>query len=498
MYRLATIIIILISTHSMYPYDCMVDGIYYDLDRVMVEASVTYKKKSKETKEYKGELLIPEKISFEGDTFTVTAIGASAFSSCNNLTSVIIPNTVTFIGECAFFRCEKLSEVILPDKLKYINSWLFYFCHSLLDIYIPPTVEIIRDWAFCNCRSIKNIVIPSSVESIGEYAFATCVSLETINIPPSVGIIERNAFSNCNQLRKVTVNSLLWGNADKHFPGNPEYLISDIVPEIKPPHLSRLADTDYDIPSTDIVSDQTFALIISNEHYAHEQNVPFALNDGKVFADYMSKTLGIPEDNIIRIENASLAEFDYGINRVSNICKAFDGDASLIVYYAGHGLPDEKNREAFLLPVDAKASDTQAAYPINKLFSMLSEMPSRQTVVFLDACFSGSQRNGDMMQSVRGVRIKPKNSFVSGNTVVISASQGDETAHPYEEQRHGLFTYFLLKKLKESEGETTLGEISDYVKTNVQQTSALKKKTIQTPTIIPSLSARNWNEWKLK
>jgi len=83
--------------------------------------------------------------------------------------------------------------------------------------------------------------------------------------------------------------------------------------------------------------------------------------------------------------------------------------------------------------------------------------------------------------------------------VVFSATQGDETAYPYKKQRHGMFTYYLLKKLQESKGEATLREISDYVTNEVRKQSIVINRKIQTPTLTSSsVIGDAWRNWKLK
>jgi len=117
----------------------------------------------------------------------------------------------------------------------------------------------------------------------------------------------------------------------------------------------------------------------------------------------------------------------------------------------------------------------------------------------MDACFSGSQRSGDMLASARGVRISVKPGAPVGNMVVFSAAQGDETAYPYREKGHGLFTYFLLKKLQETKGDVTLSELGNYIVTNVNQYSILVNNKSQTPTVTPSISIEDkWRNLKLK
>ena len=82
--------------------------------------------------------------------------------------------------------------------------------------------------------------------------------------------------------------------------------------------------------------------------------------------------------------------------------------------------------------------------------------------------------------------------------VVLSAAQGDETAHPYTEKGHGLFTYCLLRKLKETQGIVSFGELSDYITNEVRRMSVVINGKMQTPLASPSLSAKDWKDWKLK
>ena len=90
---------------------------------------------------------------------------------------------------------------------------------------------------------------------------------------------------------------------------------------------------------------------------------------------------------------------------------------------------------------------------------MLSAAPAESVTVFLDACFSGTKRESGMLASARGVAIKVRDEVPQGKLVVFTAAQGDETAYQYAEKGHGMFTYFLLKKLQESKGDVTLGEL---------------------------------------
>lgn len=259
------------------------------------------------------------------------------------------------------------------------------------------------------------------------------------------------------------------------------------------------SDIDVNIPVSNTKQNNTFAVIIANENYQKEAQVPFAANDGRSFANYCKKTLGIPDNNVHIVTNATLNNIKYEINWLKKVIEAYGGNARVIFYYAGHGIPDESQKTAYLLPVDGYGSDVSTGYKLDDLYSTLGNLPSKSVTVFLDACFSGANRNGEMLASARGIAIKAKSSAPVGNMVVFSAAQGDETAYPNNEQQHGMFTYYLLKKIKETAGNVTYKELGDYVTDNVRKQSIVVNGKSQTPTVVPSATVGGtWETWKLK
>ena len=259
------------------------------------------------------------------------------------------------------------------------------------------------------------------------------------------------------------------------------------------------SDVDKDIPVGKQSNENTFAFIIANENYP-DAPVPYALNDGRIFKEYCNKTLGIPEKNISLYEDATFGNIITAMEKMKDLADAFDGEASVILYYAGHGFPDEKQSTAYLLPIDGNASDiTTTGYSLAKLYKDLALLKLKSSVVFLDACFSGAKREDNMLASSRGVAIKVKEEAPTGNMVVFSAAQGDETAHQMEEKGHGLFTYYLLKELQQTNGDVTLGALAEYVTKQVKRQSVVINNKKQTPTVVPSESLLNsWRDKKLK
>ena len=259
------------------------------------------------------------------------------------------------------------------------------------------------------------------------------------------------------------------------------------------------ADVDENLPTTNVNNANTFAVIIANEHYQDVAEVPYASNDGAIFAEYCKKSLGLPATNVHLVKNATLNNMKREINWLKQVSDAYKESTKIIVYYAGHGIPDEATKDAYLLPVDGFGTDITTGYSLQALYATLGELKAKSIMVFLDACFSGSTRDGNMMASARGVAIKVKNSAPQGNMVVFSAATGEETAYPYNEKRHGLFTYYLLKKLQLSKGNISLGELQGYVADEVAKRSIVVNGKSQTPTVSSSANiGESWKSWTLR
>jgi hypothetical protein len=267
----------------------------------------------------------------------------------------------------------------------------------------------------------------------------------------------------------------------------------------------KTSDVDMNIPDNQLNNDSRFAFIIGNEDYSSDQgdlsseiNVDFARNDASAFKEYALKTLGIPNNNIIFMLDATTGQMKQGISKLNLIIKNTQGNADVFVYYAGHGLPDEQTKEAYLIPVDVSGKNAADGIKLKDFYAKLTEFPSKRVTVFIDACFSGGARNQGLL-AARGVKVKPKEDLLNGDIVVFTASSGEQSSLPYKEKQHGFFTYFLLKKLQESKGEITYGELSKYINDNVALQSVLINDKEQSPQVNVSLSIENeWTGFILK
>lgn len=263
------------------------------------------------------------------------------------------------------------------------------------------------------------------------------------------------------------------------------------------------SDVDLNIPSNYTINDNIYALVIGNEDYSSYQtglgsevNVKFANNDAKVFKEYLMNTMGVPEDNIHLLLNATYGQSMQYLSKLEAITEILGEKAEIIFYYSGHGFPDEVTKEPYIMPVDASATNLISAIKLNQIYGKLTKHPTKRVTIFLDACFSGGARNQGLL-AARSVKIKPQENQVNGNVVVFTASSGIEPALGYDDKQHGMFTYYLLKKFQESQGDLSYQELGEYIQAQVELQSVVINNKRQKPQInLGSGIDERWGEWR--
>ena len=250
MKKIFTLLLALVATTTLWAHGFEVNGFFYTfLEGNNVE--VTYKG-SYNNNEYLSAVTIPETVTYNGTTYSVTSIGNEAFYGCCSLTSVTIANSVTSIGSRAFSVCSSLTSITIPNSVTSIGSSAFSHCESLKSIVvksgnttydsrencnaiietatntliagcqntiIPSSVTSIGSSAFSYCESLTSITIPNSVTSIGSSAFSDCESLTSITIPNSVTSIGSRAFNRCESLTSVTIGNSVTSIGEEAFAG---------------------------------------------------------------------------------------------------------------------------------------------------------------------------------------------------------------------------------------------------------------------------------------
>lgn len=155
---------------SAVSFEVKIDGIYYILSTMYMDAVVT----SGDTP-YTGSVTIPETVTYNDETYSVVSINGSTFYNCTDLTSVVFPNTVSSIG--SFYGCSSLTSLTIPNSVTSISNGAFHGCSSLTSLTIPNSVTLIGENTFYGCPSLTSLTIPSSVTSIGKRAFEDCSGL---------------------------------------------------------------------------------------------------------------------------------------------------------------------------------------------------------------------------------------------------------------------------------------------------------------------------------
>ena len=150
----------------------------------------------------KGDIVIPNTITYQEKTYQVTSMVTFAFFE-SEVTSIKLPDAITTISESAFNKCRHLKRITLPSQLVVIEYGGFYLCESLDSIVCPSSLKEIRSMAFWGCSSLKNLVLNDGLEVIKDIAFAKCEKLEKLVLPASLTEFDGHAFEDCQAMRYI-------------------------------------------------------------------------------------------------------------------------------------------------------------------------------------------------------------------------------------------------------------------------------------------------------
>lgn len=389
----------------------------------------------------------------------------------------------------ALAKGKKRSEVNKTIDRAYVAANNSYRVKG--ESYFRSALPILNSIMLSDPLAVKWVVAQANIYSIlGDNANLQAINqkLSALGVAPILNNVKDVAQidMNASDPAPLVASSTLTSNTTPTPVPQPRPMsVVQPTPHPQPQPVVQEPNVDTDIPINPTTNNNTFALIIANENYNKISHVPMANNDGKIFAEYCKKTLGLPSVNVREYFDASSLDMAEAIEDIQHIAKNRSGNLNVIFYYAGHGMPEEGSNEAYLLPVDANGRRTTGCLALNKLYADLGSLNAKNVYVFLDACFTGDGRDGHSINSSsRGVAIVPKRVDPRNNMVIFTATSEKETAMPYQEKKHGLFTYFLLKKLQETRGSVTFGELKDYLEQHVRENAWLINKKTQTPMVL--------------
>lgn len=263
------------------------------------------------------------------------------------------------------------------------------------------------------------------------------------------------------------------------------------------PKAEIAVDVDINIPARKQTDPYAVAVVIGNKNYQTPGIPPvkYAHNDAAIMKQYFMNTLGVAENNILYLEDATSAKFNEAFGSSENYAGWLynfiePGKSRVYIYYSGHGAPDLKTKSSYFVPTDANPVYlANSGYSLNTFYKNLAKLPAKNITVVLDTCFSGNSDGGFLFNNISPVFIHsfmPEPSL--NNTAVFSSSEGSQVSTWYNEKRHGLFTYYFLKGLQgeadsNNDQRITTTELNDFIGTRLPFKARRINGNEQTPSL---------------
>jgi len=307
-------------------------------------------------------------------------------------------------------------------------------------------------------------------------------------------VAQANGYSNIVTLLTDALNKQTRPSYADSAPSIPNKTTAQSMPSQKDG-----ADIVNNIPAGKQASKYDVAVVIGNANYSASgtQNVDFALQDAHVMRQYLVKTFGYNPSNIIYIENATLAKmyevFGTDTDYQGKLFKwVKPGQSKVFIYYVGHGAPDQQSGEGYFVPVDANPQYIRTSgYKLSTFYENLSRVPAVKKTVVIDACFSGSSANGQLLKGVSGLtaRLKAEPKAGAATDLLLTSAGMDQVASWYPEKGHSLFTYFFLKGIQgaadvNKNGSITMGEMRAWLNDQVPYMARRLTGNEQQPVIL--------------
>lgn len=221
------------------------------------------------------------------------------------------------------------------------------------------------------------------------------------------------------------------------------------------------------------------AVIVGIESYSDiASKASYAERDADAFKAHV-RALGVPERNIVLLKGAKAGKASLVKNLEAWLPRMAKADSRVYFYFSGHGAPDVKTGQAYLVPWDGDPNFLDAtAYPVAKLYTKLGELPAKQVLVAMDSCFSGAGGRSVLASGARPLVGKIDTGAAPAKITVLAASASNEISGSLDDKGHGAFTYFLLEGM--NAGKTTPKALNEYLTPRVQD-EARRLNRDQTP-----------------
>jgi hypothetical protein len=234
-----------------------------------------------------------------------------------------------------------------------------------------------------------------------------------------------------------------------------------------------------------------YAIVIGIENY--RQKLPkadYAVSDARLVSEYLTRVMGYPEENVVTLANDRAALGDFVKYFEKWLPNNVEKGGTVFIYYSGHGAPNTKTGDAYLVPYDGDPTFiTETGYPIARLYESLGKLKAKDITVVLDSCFSGAGGRSVLAKGAKPLVMTINMPTMRKNISVMTASSGEQISSTYDEKDHGLFTYFMLKGIKnedviKQDGSIKMDDLFGYIKPQVERIARKQYNNEQTPQLI--------------
>lgn len=312
----------------------------------------------------------------------------------------------------------------------------------------------------------------------GGFGLDTCTAMEYAKLKGNTKIVRLLEQAEGKELAELGVSS---------SPG-PATSTTPVASAVPPSDVDRLPS----VKAKPKVN--AYAILIGIETYRNKlPKADYAAHDAQVMSDYLTTIMGYQEENVALLLNDRAAKADIEKYFEKWLPNRVEKDASVFIYFSGHGAPNPKTGDAYLVPYDGDPGFVdETGYALKRLYQQVGKLPAKDVVVMLDSCFSGAGGRSVLGKGMRPMVLSIENPVLAGNkTVVLAAGAGDQISSTHDKKSHGLLTYFFLKGLQgeadsNKDGTVELKELFAYLKPQVERTARREYNNEQTPQLLGS------------
>ena len=211
--------IMLLKGTCVYAQRVFIDSVYYTLDTTAMTAQIAVQSKTTAI----GDIVINDTVTYEGANYAVASMANSAFSGCNQLTSIVLPQTLRNLGREAFLQCTNLTSCIIPDSTITEIPFEAFLKAGLIEFRVPEGVTYIEQRSFEQMPNLQRVQLANSVKSVSPWAFYILDALQdpiyndsmfvlmpmnyqgAYTIPTGIQVIYKSAFYGCTKITSLTI-----------------------------------------------------------------------------------------------------------------------------------------------------------------------------------------------------------------------------------------------------------------------------------------------------